>query len=152
VSEWDSAFPAPAATMDTWKPVREKPEASVFITVDRRPDQEMRVRIDQPDNTSDLRIRLSDGVSPLQGRRALFESGAAVQQFGADYLISEDWLRRQVLHDGERRAEWERELDSLVAAATRRGRYVRGADAIRASVHATPQPPDDDDPDRPWHG
>jgi hypothetical protein len=113
---------------------RSEPEASVFITVERWPDHTLHVRFDELELIGDLHIHIGDDISLAEGSVALFESGAAVQQFGADYLISADWLRRHALASAEHGADWEKRFDAQLVVATDSGRYFEGVDALRAHV------------------
>jgi hypothetical protein len=119
--------------------------ALVFISVDRGPDQSLRVRLAAPADTGRLDIRVAPGVSAGEGTRALFESGAAVQQVGADYLISADWLRRQAAAQVDDPAGWDARFGGFLAAAAGRRRYLESADAVRAGVtQPSPAPPEPD--------
>jgi hypothetical protein len=106
----------------------------VFISVDRGPDQSLRVRFGAPGDTGRLHIRVAGDVSAGEGTLALFESGAAVQQVGADYLISADWLRRQAMTEVDDLASWEARFAEFLAAAAGQRRYLEAADAIRTHV------------------
>jgi hypothetical protein len=106
----------------------------VFISVDRGPDQSLRVRFGAPGDTGRLHIRVAADVSAGEGALALFESGAAVQQVGADYLISADWLRRQAMTEVDDLVSWEARFAEFLAAAAGQRRYLEAADAIRTHV------------------
>ena len=106
----------------------------MFISVDRGPDQSLRVRFGAPGDTGRLHIRVAENVSAGEGTRALFESGAAVQQVGADYLISADGLRRQAMTEVDDLASWETQFAEFLAAAAGQRRYLEAADAVRTHV------------------
>jgi len=121
----------------------------VFISVDRGPDQSLRVRLGAPADTGRLRIHVAEDVSAGEGTRALFESGAAVQQVGADYLISADWLRRQAVAEVDDLAGWDAQFAKFLAAAAGERLYLGSADAIRTHViQPSAQPPGNEDPVR----
>lgn len=121
----------------------------MFISVDRGPDQSLRVRLGAPADTGRLRIHVAEDVSAGEGTRALFESGAAVQQVGADYLISADWLRRQAVAEVDDLAGWDAQFAKFLAAAAGERLYLGSADAIRTHViQPSAQPPGNEDPVR----
>lgn len=106
----------------------------MFITVDRGPDHLPRVRLGAPADTDRLHIRVAWGVSAGEEARALFESGAAVQQVGADYLVSADWLRRHARAEVEDLAVWEAQFAEFLAVAADLRLYIESVDAIRTRV------------------
>ncbi len=120
----------------------------MLISVDRAQDQSLHVRFGAPADTGRLYIRVADDVSAGEGTRALFESGAAVQQVGADYLISTDWLRRQAMAEVEDLAAWEAQFAEFLAAAASERLYVESADAVRTHViQPSAQLPGNKEPD-----
>jgi hypothetical protein len=134
VPEWDSEAVRPGPRISVRVLVVGTGDRAVFISVDRGPDQSLQVRFGAPADTGRLHIRVAEGVSAGEGTRALFESGAAVQQLGADYLISADWLRRQAMAGVEDLAVWEARFAEFLAAAAGQRRYVESADAVRTHV------------------
>src|SRR5260370_15856365 len=127
VPEWDSEAVRPGPRISVRVLVV---GGAVFISVDRGPDQSLQVRFGAPADTGRLHIRVAEGVSAGEGTRALFESGAAVQQLGADYLISADWLRRQAMAGVEGLAGWGTRFAELLAAAARPRPYLAPAGAL----------------------
>jgi hypothetical protein len=145
VPEWDSKAVRPGPRISVRVLVV---GGAVFISVDRGPDQSLQVRFGAPADTGRLHIRVAEGVSAGEGTRALFESGAAVQQLGADYLISADWLRRQAMAGVEDLAGWEARFAEFLAAAAGQRRYVESADAVRTQViQPSARPPGHEKPD-----
>src|ERR1700724_2577123 len=133
VPEWDSEAVRPGPRISVRGLVV---GGAVVISVDRGPDHSLQVRFGAPAAPGRLHIRVAEGVSAGEGTRALFESGAAVQQLGADYLISADWLRRQAMAG----------VEDLAAAAGQR-RYVESADAVRTQViQPSARPPGHEQP------
>src|SRR5260370_41000930 len=94
VPEWDSEAVRPGPRISVRVLVV---GSAVFISVDRGPDQSLQVRLGAPADTGRLHIRVAERFSAGEGTRALFQSGAAVQQAAADYLISACWLRRPAI-------------------------------------------------------
>jgi hypothetical protein len=104
----------------------------VFIIVVRDTSGSVAVRLSEPDAFTQIHIDVSADISAGEESRALFESGAAVQRAGADYLISLDWLVRLASAQVADIAEWESRLLDLVSAGPARTGYVASVDAIRA--------------------
>lgn len=112
----------------------------MFLTVARGPSQSVFVRLDDQDDFARFEIRVAPDVAPGESAFALFECGAVVQQSGADFLISRQWLRRHALlatGDGD---EWDRRFEDELAGSTDRADYVPEMDAVRAVVVVTPRP------------
>jgi hypothetical protein len=131
-----------------------QPEDTVLITVDRGLAEVLRIGFHEPHDFTRLRIQMGDGVTPGDVSRALFESGAAVQQSGVEFLISTDWLRRHAIADVGDVAAWERHFARLLAASADEGRYVEPFEAIRVPVDRPSEPADRADGERggPWRG
>jgi hypothetical protein len=140
VSEWDSATTVASDTMSARDCFPSDPEAFVFITVEHGPDQTLNVGFDELEHTDQLHVHVGCDISLAEASVALFESGAAVQQFGADYLISVDWIRRHALASEERSVDWERRFDAHLVVATDTGLYFDGVDALRARVMRVESP------------
>lgn len=106
----------------------------MFISVDRGPDESPRAGLDDPEDVGHLHIHIAGDVSPGECTRVLFESGAAVQQANADYLISADWLRRQAAAKVRDLLAWDRQFAEFVASAAGATSYIKSVDAVRANV------------------
>ncbi len=115
----------------------------MIITVRREPDRSVSVRLEDCDDPTPPHIHVGADVSAGESIFALFDSGAAVQQVGADYLISNDWLRRGAARDGavDRPADWAVQFEVRLQGGTDGFRYVESMDALRVTVvHATSEP------------
>lgn len=106
----------------------------MLIVVARRAADWLRVDIDEVDDLGTIQIRIGPDVSAGDSSRALFESGAALQQAGAEFLVSTDWLRRQAAGMTSDQNEWETRFGELLAAAGQVGAYAEAFDAIRVPV------------------
>lgn len=93
--------------------------------------------VSEAKDVTDVRICFGADVSPAEGGRVLFESGAAIQQAGQAFLVSTDWLQRQGGEAAEGQPDWEAQFDELLAGAVAKGLYVNGFDAIRVPVTQT---------------
>jgi hypothetical protein len=115
----------------------------LIITVRRAPDRSVSVRLEHSDDPSPPHIHVDADVSAGESIFALFDSGAAVQQVGADFLISNDWLRRGAAHAGsaQRSADWAAQFEARLQSGGDGFHYVESMDALQvAVVHATGDP------------
>ena len=115
-------------------------EYPLIIVVRREPDRSVSVRLERSDDLRPPHITVDADVSAGESIFALFDSGAAVQQVGADYLISNDWLRRGAADDSvaPRPADWATQFEARLHGGADGFRYIESMDALRVAVtHAT---------------
>jgi hypothetical protein len=139
VQEWDIGKAVQSSTM-TAREVWIEEEYPLIISVRRESDRSVSVRLESADDPSPPHIHVDADVSAGESIFALFDSGAAVQQVGADYLISNDWLRRGAADDSvaPRSADWATQFETRLQGGADGFRYVESMDALRvAVVHAT---------------
>jgi hypothetical protein len=78
----------------------------VFVKVERGAAGCVEVHLRQPDAIRQPHIVVDLDVSVAEMGRALFESGAAVQQADDGFLLSHDWLLRSAAGFVEDADEW----------------------------------------------
>ena len=111
----------------------------MFLTVARGPSRSVFVRLDDAGDLERLEIHVAPDISPGESSFALFECGAAVQQFGADFLVSRQWLRRHALLTSGDADAWDERFEALVDPTENRMEYVPAVDAVRVVVVVGPE-------------
>jgi hypothetical protein len=106
----------------------------LVILVERGAPGWLRVNIGEADDLDTIQIRIGPDVSAGDSSRALFESGAALQQTGGEFLVSTDWLRRHAADATSDLIQWEARFGELLTTATEVGTYAEAFDAIRVPV------------------
>ena len=153
VPEWDSAVAPMAAGASRYRTLRRRSRrtrcSSRSIVVRTGSCGSGPARL----HPNACESRSGDDISSGEGSRALFESGAAVQQVGVDFLISTDWLRRHAVAASTIRRTGTRVSPSFTRrVAADEGRYMEPFEAIRVARGPIGTPARPRGPSRRWPG